>query len=109
MLFGTLRDKNSTFVIEGVVGDIPNDMNMHSFSPEKLKTLREEAGLDQSGLADKCGITQQAISKFELGKSSPKEEDLRKIGKALRVIFIADWLDDNWEKETPRYNKQGDQ
>ncbi len=106
MLFGTLKE-NSIIVIEGIVGEVPDDMDMCSFSPEKLKSLRESAGLDQSGLADKCELTQQAISKFELGKSSPKEEDLRKLGKALRVVFIADWLDDGWEKETPRY-KQGD-
>lgn len=106
MLFGTLKE-SSTFEVDEIVGDVPDDMKIISFSPEKLKELREEDQLDQAGLAEKCGLTQQAISKFELGKSSPKEEDLRKIGKALKVMFVADWLDDSWEKETPRY-KQGD-
>lgn len=103
MLFGKLKN-DLTVEVEGIVGDIPDDMKMISFSPERLQELRLEAGYEkQSDLAEKCGLTQQAISKYEMGKSSPKEEDLRKIGKALGVIFIADWLDDSWEKQTPRY------
>lgn len=85
---------------------IPKDVDLRSFSPKQLEELRKEKGLDQKDLADLSGVSQQNISNFERGMSSPKEEYLRKLGKALRVIFVCDWVVDDWEKETPRFKKK---
>lgn len=85
---------------------IPEGVELKSFSPQHLEELMNKKGFDQKALAKESGIKQQNISNFIRGKSSPREEDLRKLGKALGVLFISDWLDDGWEKETPRYKKQ---
>lgn len=39
--------------------------------PERLRTLRREAGLTQKQLANKIGITQAAVSEFERGRHAP--------------------------------------
>lgn len=45
----------------------------------RLKELREEKGLKQQELADYLGVKNTAISNYELGISSPKEEVMFKI------------------------------
>ena len=85
---------------------IPIDVKLASFSPRQLEDLRKDLGLEQKDLANISGVSQQNISNYERGLSSPKEEDLRKLGKALKVVFICDWIDDDWEKETPRFKKK---
>ena len=58
---------------------------------EMLK-LRGEAGMSQSQLSQKTGITQPDISKLENGKANPSIATLKKVaralGKKLRVQFI---------------------
>lgn len=85
---------------------ISDTVKLVSYSNKALEQLMKEAGFDQKGFAEICGVKQQNISNYILGKTSPKEEDLRKFGKALKVIFLPDWTDEEWEKETPRYSKQ---
>ena len=41
-----------------------------SFS-ELLKQCRKQKGISQAELASKLGVTQQAVGKWESGKSSP--------------------------------------
>ena len=48
-----------------------------------LKLKRILAGLSQEGLAEKSGVTRQAISGFELGKRTPHPRTLKKIADAL--------------------------
>lgn len=62
---------------------------MKQFSP-KLKTLREEAGLNQSQLADKLGVSRGSISFYENGDRIPDIEFLRKVSEYFNVS--ADWL-----------------
>ena len=59
---------------------------------EEMLRLREEAGMSQSQLSKKTGITQPDISKLENGKANPSISTLKKVarafGKKLRVQFI---------------------
>ena len=48
---------------------------MASFS-EKLTALRKNRGLSQEMLAEKIGVSRQAVSKWELGETTP---DLNKM------------------------------
>lgn len=58
---------------------------------EMLK-LRGEAGMSQSQLSQKTGITQPDISKLENGKANPSITTLKKVarafGKKLRIQFV---------------------
>lgn len=39
--------------------------------PENLKRLRKQNGLSQTELAEKCGVTQQAIDRYERDLMKP--------------------------------------
>jgi len=56
-----------------------------------IRRLREESGLTQKKLGEKCGLADSAIRRYESGGANPKIETLQKIGEAL-----ADYCDD-WE------------
>lgn len=45
---------------------------------ERLKMLREKAGVSQQKIADIVGVTQQAVGKWETGKAEP---DLATVAK----------------------------
>lgn len=55
---------------------------------EAVKMLRTKYGLDQTQLAQICGVAQQTVSKWELGQSQPR-------GVIHEYIFAL--LDDNPE------------
>ena len=77
-----------------------------SFS-EKLAMARKRACYSQQQLSKLSGISQQAISKLENGKSSPSEYTMRQLAAALHIplseliddqeeeIDQADWLKQN--------------
>lgn len=52
-------------------------------SGEKIKSLRMERGLTQKQLAEKSGVIETTIRKYELGLQNPKVENLQKIAGAL--------------------------
>jgi transcriptional regulator with XRE-family HTH domain len=52
---------------------------------ERLKQLREAAGLSQYALAQKAKISKQAINQLEKGVSEPGWETVRKLARALGV------------------------
>lgn len=52
---------------------------------QRLKDLRSEKGLSQSALADILGRTQQAIGKWEVGKSEPDGATLLKLSAFFNV------------------------
>lgn len=66
---------------------------------EKIYTCRKKAGLSQEALAEKVGVSRQAISKWELGEAEP---EIRKL-KILAEVFgvTADWLLSDEPEETP--------
>lgn len=60
---------------------------------EKLAFLRREKGLSQLELAERLGVTRQAVSRWETGTAAPTVENLR-ILSALYGISLDDLLDD---------------
>ena len=60
-----------------------------SFS-ELLKQCRKQKGISQAELASKLGVTQQAVGKWESGKSSPDPTTVARIAEILSTT--ADFL-----------------
>ena len=56
---------------------------------EQLVRIRKLRRLSQQQLAMRSGISQQAISKLESGKSCPSEYTIRQLAAALRVPMSA--------------------
>ena len=57
---------------------------------EKLVTLRKDSGMSQDALAEKLGVSRQAVSKWENGTAMPETENIIKIAKIFCVE--TDWL-----------------
>lgn len=53
--------------------------------PETLFALRLRAGLTQSQLAERCGLTMHWISHFECGRRTPNVANLIRLADALGV------------------------
>ncbi len=60
-------------------------MNIH----QRIKTARENAGFDQAGLGKACGVSQQAVQKWE-SKGTPRTATISKIA-ALCGVSI-EWV-----------------
>lgn len=52
---------------------------------EKIYTLRRKSGLSQEQLAEKIGVSRQAISKWEGGLSVPELEKIRALSEYFNV------------------------
>lgn len=52
---------------------------------EKLQTLRNRAGLSQEDLADRLGVSRQAISKWELDKTVPDVKYIVELSELFEV------------------------
>lgn len=52
---------------------------------EKIKSFRSLKQLTQKALADKSGISEISIRKYEAGERNPKPEQLKKIAAALGI------------------------
>ena len=52
---------------------------------DKLKELREDKNMSQKALADKLGVTQQAVGKWERGKSEPDIATINKLADIFEV------------------------
>lgn len=52
---------------------------------ERIKEIRASFGLTQTQLAEKVGITQRQIAKYEAGESAPRDIVLSKLSAALGV------------------------
>lgn len=50
-----------------------------------IKTFRKASGFTQKQLAEKVGLSEQAIRMYELGKREPSNDVLKRIGEALDV------------------------
>ena len=57
---------------------------------EKIRALRMQNGLSQEQLAEICGVSRQAISKWERGDSLPDTERLMQLCRSFHVS--ADFL-----------------
>lgn len=67
---------------------------------EKIYYCRKKSGLSQDALAEKLGISRQAISKWETGESVPETGKLVALASALGVTV--DWLLSEDEPEAER-------
>ena len=52
---------------------------------EKLVTLRKDAGMSQEALAQRLGVTRQAVSKWELGTAMPETKSIVQIAQVFGV------------------------
>ena len=57
---------------------------------EKLIVLRDRAGLSQMELADRLGVSRQAVSRWESGDTTPSVDKLKSLAKIYGVSL--DWL-----------------
>lgn len=69
-----------------------DDLEVEYAIMNEMLKLRGEAGMSQSQLSQKTGITQHDISKLENGKANPSIATLKKVarafGKKLRIQFV---------------------
>ena len=66
---------------------------------DKILSCRKKAGMSQEALAEKLGVSRQAISKWELGTALPELDNLLAISKLFGVT--TDWLLNDDPEETP--------
>lgn len=59
------------------------------FAPEQLKALREGLGLTQQELAERVGVTKQALSAWERGEYEPTLDSLLRIVNVTGAKFAA--------------------
>ena len=55
---------------------------------EKIKALRQQNGLSQEGLANKLGVSRQAITKWETNRGVPDIENLKCLSKKAWVFWL---------------------
>ena len=55
--------------------------------PDKLYELRKKAGLSQEQLAERLGVSRQAVSKWETGRAVPESDTLVTISEFYRVTL----------------------
>lgn len=69
---------------------------------DKIWVCRKKAGLSQEALAEKIGVSRQAISKWETGEAAPEITKLPLLARTFGVT--ADWLLDDeaeFEEDAP--------
>ena len=52
---------------------------------DRLKTLRIRRALTQEELAQRAGLSKNAVNRLEVDKAEPRMSTLRKLAKALHV------------------------
>ena len=52
---------------------------------ENILKLRKKSGLSQEQLGEKVNVTRQTISNWELNETTPNQEQLKLLSKALNV------------------------
>ena len=67
---------------------------------EKLKELRKKEGISQEQLAERIGVTRQAITKWETGKGLPDVENMAIIAEIFKTS-IDELLKDSVTKAVP--------
>jgi len=70
-------------------------------SPTRLREFRLEAGLSQQALADRVGLAQQNLARYELGTVEPKARLAVRIAQAVGTTVEAVWQLEEATTETP--------
>lgn len=60
--------------------------------PNRIATKREEAGLSQEAVAERLGVRQPTISRWEKGQRPPRVEDLVKIAAIIGCNWVEFYL-----------------
>ena len=78
----------------------------------RLVELRKKSGLSQEQLADKLGLSRQAVSKWERAEASPDTDNLICLAKLYNVslddLLSSDESIDDIAKETKEREARGD-
>jgi transcriptional regulator with XRE-family HTH domain len=72
---------------------------------EKLKELREKAGLTQAGLADKSGLSLGVVRDYEQSRKEPSLQSAFKLATALGVDCRAFQVNTSSPKPSKRRKK----
>ncbi|HEV7367777.1 helix-turn-helix transcriptional regulator, partial [Arenibaculum sp.] len=63
------------------------------FSPEIVRALRKDSGLTQEALAERLGMTSQAVSNIETGRNDPSANTLAALARLLDISIAAFFSD----------------
>lgn len=66
---------------------------------EKIKAKRKAMGLSQEDLAEKLGVTRQAVSKWEMDRAQPTTSNLRELARVFSVDMAYFIGEDDSKKE----------
>lgn len=66
---------------------------------EKIKAKRKAMGLSQEDLAEKLGVTRQAVSKWEMDRAQPTTSNLRELAQVFSVDMAYFIGEDDSKKE----------
>ncbi len=72
---------------------------------EKITVYRKKCGLSQETLAEKIGVSRQAVSKWETGEALPEITKLKALADCFDVT-VDFLLDDNADEYQPQSNMQ---
>lgn len=70
---------------------------------EKLRTIRKRAGMSQEKLAEKLGVSRQAITKWETNMGIPDIENIRAISTLFAISIDELLSDEKGVKQTEEY------
>lgn len=72
---------------------------------EKITVYRKKCGLSQEALAEKIGVSRQAVSKWETGDALPEIIKLKALADCFGVT-VDFLLDENTDEYKPQNNRQ---
>ncbi len=79
------RTKAKSATMRGTKIRTGSNLGTPPFERERLRVARELAGLSQTQLADRAGVSAAAVSQFEGGAARPSTETITSLGTALNV------------------------
>ena len=71
---------------------------------EKIISYRKKSGLSQEGLAEKIGVSRQAVSKWETGEALPEVTKLKTLAETFGVT-VDFLLDETKDEYIPNHNR----
>jgi len=63
------------------------DQSQRTMVGARLRRVREESGLSQQQLSDRCGIAQESLSRIETGRRDPRLATLRKLAVGMGLTL----------------------
>lgn len=84
-------------------------MNKRQFA-DRLRSLREERGLTQPELAQKCHVGQSQVSRWENGTALPSGPKMKPLADALKIDLstLYEWLIEASQDELKRVRRDRD-